>query len=76
MKVINNKWIFKVKTNADGSLDKLKARLVARGFEQFVGWTFLRLLVLWLRPLPYGLSLLLLLLGIGMCNKLISTMHF
>lgn len=41
MKVISNKWIFKVKTNADGSLDKLKARLVARGFEQFAGVDYL-----------------------------------
>lgn len=35
IKVISNKWIFKVKTNTDGTIDKLKARLVARGFEQF-----------------------------------------
>lgn len=29
MKVINNTWIFKVKTYSDGSLDKVKVRLVA-----------------------------------------------
>lgn len=29
--------MFRVKPNADGSLDKLKARLVAHGFEQLAG---------------------------------------
>lgn len=41
MKMISNKWIYKVKTHADGSLDKLKARLVARGFEQYAEVDFL-----------------------------------
>lgn len=41
MKIISNKWVFQVKTCADGSLDKLKARLVARGFEQMAGVDFL-----------------------------------
>lgn len=40
-KLITNKWVFKVKTKADGSLDKLKARLVARGFEQMAGIDYL-----------------------------------
>ncbi|KAM2702108.1 hypothetical protein EV2_003862 [Malus domestica] len=32
--VINVKWIFKTKFNQDGSIQKHKARLVARGFTQ------------------------------------------
>lgn len=36
-KQITNKWVFQVKTNADGTLDKLKACLVARVFEQLAG---------------------------------------
>ncbi|OAE22908.1 hypothetical protein AXG93_2777s1000 [Marchantia polymorpha subsp. ruderalis] len=33
-KVICTKWVFRVKTNADGTTAKLKARLVTRGFQQ------------------------------------------
>lgn len=41
MKVITNKWIYRVKTKADDTLDKLKARLVVRGFEQMAGVDYL-----------------------------------
>lgn len=36
-KVIGIKWIYKSKYKSDGSLDKHKARLVARGFVQRPG---------------------------------------
>ena len=34
MKIIPNKWVFKVKGNDDGSLTIYKARLVAKGFKK------------------------------------------
>lgn len=36
-KTIGSKWVFKRKTNADGSIDHYKARLVAQGFSQQSG---------------------------------------
>ena len=32
-----SKWVFKVKTNADGSIERYKARLVAQGYNQKFG---------------------------------------
>lgn len=36
-KIIDNRWIFKLKINTDGSIDRYKARLVVRGFTQEYG---------------------------------------
>ena len=36
-KAIENKWIFKKKTDADGNITIYKARLVAKGFQQVQG---------------------------------------
>ncbi|KAG8492199.1 hypothetical protein CXB51_009896 [Gossypium anomalum] len=36
-KIIGVKWVYKAKQNADGSLNKLKARLVVKGFSQKYG---------------------------------------
>ena len=40
-KPITSKWIFKIKTKSDGTLDKYKARLVARGFTQVQGLDYM-----------------------------------
>jgi histone deacetylase 1/2 len=39
-KAIGCKWIFRVKENPDGSVNKFKARLVAQGFLQTAGFDF------------------------------------
>ena len=36
-KPVGNKWVFKKKTNADGSIERYKARLVAQDFSQKQG---------------------------------------
>lgn len=35
--VVDNKWVFKIKRNENGQLDRYKARLVAKGFTQKYG---------------------------------------
>jgi hypothetical protein len=35
--IVSSKWVFKIKRNAAGEIDKYKARLVARGFTQVLG---------------------------------------
>ena len=36
-KIVGSKWIFKRKVDADGTIERYKARLVAQGCTQFVG---------------------------------------
>ncbi len=36
-KVVGSKWVFKLKTNEDGTTSRYKARLVAQGFSQQKG---------------------------------------
>lgn len=37
MNLVSSKWVFKIKTRADGSIERYKARLVTRGFTQLPG---------------------------------------
>lgn len=41
MNMLGSKWVFRIKLNANGTLDKLKARLVAQGFDQEEGIDYL-----------------------------------
>ena len=36
-KVVKLKWVFRIKFNADSSVEKYKARIVAKGFSQVQG---------------------------------------
>jgi hypothetical protein len=38
--LITSKWVFKVKKIASGKVDKLEARLIARGFQPYRGLDF------------------------------------
>ncbi|CAI7739228.1 unnamed protein product [Closterium sp. NIES-54] len=38
--ILTGKWVFRIKTKADGTIDKFKARWVVRGFDQEQGRDF------------------------------------
>lgn len=38
--VVRNKWVFKLKQKSDGSINRYKARLFAKGFDQVGGLDF------------------------------------
>ncbi|KAL5539008.1 hypothetical protein UlMin_044715 [Ulmus minor] len=40
MNVVGNKWVFEVKYNIDGSFQRCKSSLVAKGFHQTLGIDF------------------------------------
>lgn len=40
MNIVRCKWVFKTKLKSDGSLERLKAPLVAKGFNQVDGLDF------------------------------------
>ena len=44
---VGSKWVFKVKTDEDGNIERYKARLVAQGFTQKFGATMMRPSALW-----------------------------
>ena len=39
--IVHSKWIFRTKVKANGTLDRYKARIVAKGFQQTLGVDFL-----------------------------------
>lgn len=41
MHIMDHKWVYKIKLNVDQSLQKLKARLIAKVFQQILGIDYL-----------------------------------
>eukprot|EP00253_Pinus_taeda_P016903 PITA_16903 len=63
-KPIGSKWVFKKKTNAEGKVEKYKARLIAKGYSQVLGIDFCDIFSpvskdsqLMKVPIPVGLKL-------------------
>jgi len=42
-KVIGSKWVFKVKHNMDGSIERYKGRLVVKGYNQHPGFDYIEI---------------------------------
>jgi hypothetical protein len=40
---IGSKWVFKVKRNADGSIERYKGRVVAKGYNQHPGFDYIEI---------------------------------
>ncbi|KAA0060623.1 putative mitochondrial protein [Cucumis melo var. makuwa] len=57
MNVVGNKWVFQIKRNANGSIQRHKARLVAEGFIRTLGLISLRLLArIWTLTTPVSMA--------------------
>lgn len=48
--VVGNKWVFRTKFHADGSLQKYKAKLVAKSFQQTPGLDYFETFTLVIKP--------------------------
>lgn len=55
--VIATKWVFKAKQNKDGSIERLKARLIANGMHQIQGQDYWDTFSPVVHPLPIRLIL-------------------
>jgi len=54
-KAVGCKWVFRIKENANGSINKYKTRLVAKGFHQVHGFDFHETFSLVVKPITIRL---------------------
>ncbi|XP_062094090.1 uncharacterized mitochondrial protein AtMg00820-like [Humulus lupulus] len=50
MHIVDNKWVYRIKYNPDGSINRYKACLVAKGFQQQPGIDFFETFSLVVKP--------------------------
>ena len=73
---IGFKWVYKIKTRSDDTVDHYKAHLVARGFTQEYGIDYEVTFLLWLDFLLSGLLLPFMRLANGHSFRWMSKMFF
>jgi len=74
--VVGCKWVFRVKENADGSINNYKSRMVAKEFHQVHDFDFHETFSPMVKTITIRLFLLLLSPMDGNCFNLISIMPF
>ena len=75
-KPINYKWVYRVKYNSDGTVERYKARLVIEGTNKLSDLTTMRLLLLFQKWSVYVAFSLLPLPRVGSSIKWMLTMPF
>jgi len=58
-KTLKDRWVYKTKTNSDGSMNKYKARWVAKGFLQKYSIDYIETLSNTVKPMAYRILFIL-----------------